>query len=50
MQQVTNRRPWEGAHREALAIWRLIRSEAGPGWTVGLRDAKGIAWYEADLS
>jgi hypothetical protein len=40
---------WERAHQEALALWRLIREEAGPRWIVGVRDTDGIAWDEADL-
>ena len=46
----TNARAWRRARREALMIWRLVRDETGPRWIVGVRDAKGVAWDEADLA
>src|SRR4051794_11204215 len=35
---------WRRADAEALALWRVIRDEAGPEWQVGIRQADGVAW------
>jgi hypothetical protein len=45
-----NRRASARAQRETLALWRVIRDEAGPDWIVGIRDERGVAWDEADLA
>jgi hypothetical protein len=45
-----SRDDWQAVDDEALDLWRVLRSEAGPAWEIGVRRTGSIAWNEADLS
>jgi hypothetical protein len=37
---------WAAAEAERVAVWRALRTEAGPGWQIGLSTSEGIVWDE----